>query len=73
MEIKGIKCCGKPVVGSCEHNYSCLVCGNGQGCSPDPCHPMEIRLVSSDELVQYISGQGVEVYPAWKTDDHSTV
>ncbi len=36
-----IKCCGQTMNGSCRHNMSCGVCGNGWGSSPDPCNKGE--------------------------------
>ncbi|MGA2270340.1 MAG: hypothetical protein ABSH44_17850 [Bryobacteraceae bacterium] len=38
---------GKPaakMVGCCEHNMVCPVCGWGFGCFPDPCHKDAMRL-----------------------------
>jgi hypothetical protein len=25
------------MIGLCEHNQSCPICGHGWGCTPDPC------------------------------------
>jgi len=25
------------MIGACEHQQICTICGNGWGCSPDPC------------------------------------
>lgn len=35
------------MVGSCEYNMGCPVCGYGWGCAPDPCDERRRDLVNS--------------------------
>ena len=65
-QMKGFMCThpeystqwGQPIpeptemVGPCEHNQGCLVCGFGWGSAPDPCDGADDRrLVKSTEVV----------------------
>jgi len=48
------------MIGTCEHNMSCPVCGFGWGCSPDPC----------DDIVSEIVGNRKEALMKLGKEEH---
>ena len=40
------------MIGSCEHNMVCPVCGFGWGCAPDPCNEKNIDSQTHNELLE---------------------
>lgn len=44
------------MIGSCQHNMTCLICGFGWGCAPDPCDELEdVILVTSGILPRLVT------------------